>query len=596
MKPSYLSRGFELRVAVVAASLLMPAFVGRAQSADSTNPGDVVQMSRFDVKDSTDSSYGVTTATSGLKSRQALLDISTPVQVMPRALIDDLGFVWLTQDYARFVASGLNSYGSNNQFYLRGQRVTPMFKNGIQYYSSVDDALTVETVEVVKGINSSLFGSLPAVSGMVMESTKIPLAQSRNTVALLGSSNGTFRTELDFTGPLEAKLFGARVSYRLLAALQDGDLKQISHDDRTIVSPSIQFDWKTTTLRFRYEYSNISDFGLYTNSFLNENNQVSTIGGRDQTYKAPWSRTHLKKNEIETNLITRYTSDFEGRLQIAFYQELRSDHDNRAFLVATPGGTGLAANAIIPVTPQSTLASTVLDLAQTQNTFVINDDYVGNFDLGSSPQQLNFGFNLDYLYNSQGLVQPYLGSMSVINPVYSADPGPQSISGAATTITETKVGSLYLQDQAKFFTDRLILTLGGNWGFNQVVSHKPVATATYLESKGSDLTYKMAAVYKVTSQVSLYTSRATAFVPQGPGIVGQNGQPLPSITSTAEEFGVKTDGLFDGKLSGSIGAFTSATLNQPIGINPGTANFYSINGGRTDTRGLELNQAAARRD
>ncbi len=580
-----------LRIAAVvlltAGGLAWPV-VGRAQASDQSADSDVVKMSRFDVKESPDDSYGVKAATSGLKSQQILLDISSPVQVLPRSLIDDLGFVWLTQDYARFVASGLNSYGANNQFYLRGQRVTPMFKNGIQYYSSVDDALSIETVEVVKGINSSLFGSLPAVSGMVMESTKIPLSKARNTIALIGGSDGTLRTEMDFTGPLNGKLFGARMSYRFLAALQNGDMEQISHDNRIVISPSFQLDWRKTTLRLRQEYSDITDFGLYTNNFLDERNQVSTIGGRDQTYKAPWSRSRFKKSETEVNIITRFTGDFEGRLQLAYYQELRSDHDNRAFLTATPTGTSLASNAIITVTPLSTLASTVLDLAQTQQTFVINDDYVSNFDIGSSPQQVNFGFGLNYLYNSQGLVQPYIGSMSVINPVLSADPGPQSITGAATTITETDVGCLYLQDQAKLFGEKLILTLGGNWGYNKVISHKPVASPTYLEARGSDLTYKTAMVYKLTPQVSAYASRATAFVPQGPGVVGQNGQPLPPITSTASEFGFKSDGLFDGKLSGSIAGYTSTTLNQPIGVNPGTANFYSINGGRTDTRGLEF--------
>lgn len=575
----------------LAAALLALTSVAHAQAAAAAGSKDeVVTMSRFDVRESTDNSYGVTNATAGLKSTQSLLEIAAPIQVLPRALIDNLGFNWLTQDYARFVASGLNSYGGNNQFYLRGQRVTPMFKNGIQYYSSVDDALTVETVEVVKGINASLFGSLPAVSGMVMESTKIPLSTQRNTLTLIGGLDGAiFRTELDSTGPLSKKGDGTRVSYRMLAAYQKGDQKQLQNDDRVVISPSIQFDWKTTTLRLRYEYSSIKDFGLYTNNFLDENNNPSVFGGRDTTYKAPWSWSEFRKSEIEANLITRFTPDVEGRLQVAYYEEQRGDHDNRAYLVATPTGSSLAGNTIIPVNAATTMASTVLDLAQTQQTFTINDDYVANFTAFNVSQQTNFGFGLNYLYNSQGLVQPVISRFTLGNPVLPADPGPQAIPGSATTINDTRIAYLYAQDQFKFLDDRLIATIGLNWGYNKVITHKPIgAAAVYSEAQGADLTNKTALVWRFTPRTSVFASRATAFVPQGPGVVGADGRPLPSITSTAYEAGLKADGLLDGKISGSLAYFKSETVNQPIGVNPGTANFYSINGGSTTTHGVEF--------
>lgn len=579
-----------LVAALLAAAVLPSSPTVRAQTAAEPPKEEIVTLSRFDVRESTDNSFGIANATAGLKSTQPLIEIPSAIQVLPRVLIDSLGFNWLTQDYARFVASGLNSYGGNNQFYLRGQRVTPMFKNGIQYYSSVDDALTVETVEVVKGVNASLFGSLPAVSGMVMESTKIPLHTQRNSLTLIGATDSSiYRAELDSTGPLAKSATGPKISYRLLAAYQKGDMKQLQNDDRVVISPSIQFDWKTTTLRLRYEYSDIKDFGLYTNNFLDEKNEPSVFGGRDTTYKAPWSWSTFKKSELEANLITRFSPDVEGRLQIAYYQEIRADHDNRAFLVSTPTGGSLSSNVIIPVNAATTMAATVLDLAQTQQTVSINDDYVANFKALGVSQQLNFGLGANYLYNSQGLVQPVIGRFTLGNPVLPADPGAQPIPGSATTINDTRVGYLYGQDQLKFLDDRLIATVGLNWGFNEVITHKPIgAAAVYSEAKGSDLTNKTALVWKFTPKTALFGSRATAFVPQGPGVVGADGRPLPAITSTAYEAGLKADGLLDGKVTGSFAYFKSETVNQPIGVNPGTANFYNINGGSTKTDGLEF--------
>ena len=222
----------------LAAALLAVTSTVRAQAvaAAETPKEEIVTMSRFDVKESSDNSYGVTSATAGLKSNQPLIEISSPIQVLPRILMENLGVNWLTTDYARFVSSGLNSYGANNQFYLRGQRVTPMFKNGVQYFSSVDDAFSVETVEVVKGVNSSLFGSMPQVSGMVMESTKIPLSVSKNTLGISGLADGAvLRAELDSTGPLGKELFGAKASYRFLAVGQNNTVSTPERETTRVV-------------------------------------------------------------------------------------------------------------------------------------------------------------------------------------------------------------------------------------------------------------------------------------------------------------------------------------------------------------------------
>ena len=129
---------------VLAAALVVPS-VASAQGTAAAAREEAITLSRFEVSSSVDKSYNVTSATAGLKTRQELIDIAGSIQIVPRVLIEDLGNFPYPSDFAKYVSSGVTSFGANNLFYIRGERLTKTFKNGAEYFPSIDDDVTTET-------------------------------------------------------------------------------------------------------------------------------------------------------------------------------------------------------------------------------------------------------------------------------------------------------------------------------------------------------------------------------------------------------------------------------------------------------------------
>ncbi|MBL9199325.1 MAG: hypothetical protein JNL39_02410 [Opitutaceae bacterium] len=574
-------------VCVFAAALsLAPAVF--AQGAPAAARDEAVTLSRFEVTASVDKSYNVSNATAGLKTRQELIDIAGSIQIVPRLLIEDLGNFPYPSDFAKYASSGVASFGANNLFYIRGERLTKTFKNGAEYFPSIDDDVTTETMEVVKGAQAVLFGTRPVTQGMLLRTTKNPIYKNKGSIRALVDSNGLLRGEVDVGGPVDMSS-GFKSAYRFVAAQQSGQQYQDDlFDDRTIVSPSFQFDLRDTTIRLRYEYSRIKTSGLFANNFLDQNNNVSYISGRRQGYKAPWSNSVFTKHEIEGTVIHRFTKQFESKLQVAFYSERRSDHDSRA---ANNNANLLGANGILEATDSQRFS--LLTLAQTQKLSSVVNDYIAEFSVSGLRQQTNFGWSASTQADSQGLVttaliSPQTGTVvfPMVNPIFPANPVDPVIPGAATTVQQRDAANIYLQHQAHVINDMLIATVAGTWAWSSNTSHLDVLNAAFRESKGDKGLYRLGLVYKPRKDISLFASRATNFVPSGADDRDQSGRPLPPSTGRVDEVGVKAAGL-QGMVTGSIVWFRAVTANLPVRFNLGTPQVYAAPAGVATSEGME---------
>lgn len=583
---------FRLVLAAALSAASAPSFISsaRAQGVAAAAKEEAIELSRFEVRAKADNSYNVSTATAGLKTRQELIDIPGSVQIVPRNLIEDLGNFPYPSDFAKYAASGVASFGGNNLFYMRGERLTRTFKNGVEYFPSIDDDVTTETMEVVKGAQAVLFGTRPVTQGMLLRTTKNPLHVRKGSVRAIVDSNGLLRGELDLTGPLAANVGGAKAAYRFVVAQQEGKFYQDGvFDDRTVLAPSLQLDWKDTTARLRYEYSRIKTSGLFPNNFLDQNNRLSYIAGRRQGYKAPWSNSVFTKHEVESTVIHRFTRDFESKLQAAYFSERRYDHDSRA---NNANANLLGANGVVDAT--DFVRFNLLTLHQIQKMASVVNDYIAVFDVADRPQQTNFGWAASSVYDEQGLLftaltSPATGTTAfdIRNPVWPANPADPVLPGTANTIQRRDAANLYLQHQAHLIRDTLIATVGGSWSWSSNSSHLDVINAAYKESKGDKGLYKVGLVYKARKDVSVFVSQATNFAPPGADDRDQNGTPLPPTLGKVREVGVKTTAL-DGRVTGSIVWFRNDATNLPVRFNLGLPSVYAIAAGSVRTEGLEF--------
>lgn len=577
------------------AALSLAAILAAPLVAQTTVPPkeEIVTLPRFAVVVAKDNSYGVAQATAGLKTRQALIDVAGAVQVMPRTMIEDLGYFPYPSDFAKYASSGVASFGGNNLYYMRGERLTRTFKNGIEYFPSIDDDVTTETIEIVKGAQAVLFGTRPVTQGMILRTTKVPLYSARNTVRTIVDEHGLLRAEVDSTGPLPEGIAGSRAAYRVVGAWQDGNQFQDDlFDDRLVFSPSLQLDWRNTTLRTRYEYSRIKTSGLFANNFLDQTNRISTISGRNQGYKAPWSNSLFTKHEFETVLNHRFGSNFESNLQLAYFSEERSDHDSR---LAVNNSVLLGSNGIVD--SSDFLRFNLLTLAQMQKMFSVVNDYIAEFDVNGRRQQTNFGWAASSARDAQALLQtalisPQTGTTNfpIINPVFGPDPVDPVLPGSANTIQRRDAANVYVMHQSHLLNERLIATVAGSWSWSDNTSRLDTPTAPLKQSKGDKPLYRAGLVYKVRPDLSLFASRATNFVPSGADDRDPNGSPLPPSTGLVNELGVKSAWL-DGRVSGSVIWFRNETANLPVRYNIGTPQLYALPAGKVTTEGFEFDLA-----
>lgn len=569
------------------ATTLLLASAGRAQT---TAPAEeTVELSRFEVRAKTDKSYNISSATAGLKTRQDLIDIPGAIQIVPRNLIEDLGNFPYPSDFAKYASSGVASFGANNLFYMRGERLTRTFKNGVEYFPSIDDDVTTETMEVVKGAQAVLFGTRPVTQGMLLRTTKNPLYTRKGSLRAIVDSNGLLRGEFDLTGPLSASVAGAKAAYRVVGAVQEGDQYQDDlFDNRTVLSPSAQLDWKDTTVRLRYEYSRIKTSGLFANNFLDEANEISYISGRKQGYKAPWSNSVFTKHELEATVIHRFTRDFESKLQVAYFSERRSDHDNR---LAINNSILLGANGVVDST--DVLRFNLLTLAQMQKMSSVVNDYIVEYDLGTRHQQTNFGWAASSATDEQALafatmISPQTGTSSfpIINPNFGPDLPDSALPGTTNTVQRRDAANVYVLHQAHLLKDKLIATVAGSWSWASNTSHLDVINPVLKESVGDKPLYRLGLVFKPRADLSFFASKATNFVPSGADDRDQTGAPLPPSTGEVTEFGVKTT-AFNGKVTGSIIWFENITANLPVRFNLGTPQVYALAAGVATAKGFE---------
>lgn len=574
-------------VAAFAATLLLIT-PGHAQTA-APAADETLVLSRFEVRAKTDKSYNITSATAGLKTRQDLIDIPGAIQIVPRNLIEDLGNFPYPSDFAKYASSGVASFGGNNLFYMRGERLTRTFKNGIEYFPSIDDDVTTETMEVVKGAQAVLFGTRPVTQGMLLRTTKNPLYTRKGSVRAIVDSNGLIRGEFDLTGPISTELAGARMAYRVVGAQQEGDLYQDNlFDNRTVLSPTLQLDWKDTTVRLRYEFSHIKTSGLFPNNFLDQNNEISYISGRRQGYNAPWSYSSFDKHEFESTVIHRFTRDFESKLQVAYFSEDRHDHDTR---IAVNNAAILGANGIVDAT--DIVRFNLLTLAQLQKMASVVNDYIVEYDLGTHHQQTNFGWAASSVDDEQALVftpliSPQTGTTSfpIINPDFGPDVPDAPLPGSVNTVQRRDAANIYVLHQTHLLKDKLIATAAGSWSWASNTSHLDVINPVLKESVGDKPLYRLGLVFKPRADLSFFASKATNFVPSGADDRDQSGAPLPPSTGTVTEFGVKTTAL-NGKVTGSIVYFENVTANLPVRFNLGTPQVYAVAAGVATAKGLE---------
>ncbi|WP_321824213.1 TonB-dependent siderophore receptor [Xanthomonas citri] len=518
--------------------------------------------------------YRALSITGATKTDASLRDLPISARVLDRTLLEDAGVTDLAG--ALELASGItkanNLGGLWDSYSMRGFTGDPNFSsdymvngfNASRGYNGLRDAANTQSIEVIKGPASALYGR-GEPGGAVNIVTKKPLFQPQHSVDVSAGSFDSYRAAIDSTGPLSEN-----VAYRLNVMHKDQhSFRDTVDSDSTLLAPSLLWmPAPDTTVSYELEAVRLHtpfDRGvtaiggdanrLPASRFLGEprdgdidlhstGHQVFVVHGLDQTWSLQGGATYRDSG-------MRGFSTEPWTLQ-ADQRSLRRERRYRDYQ-----GRDIAARA----------------------------EVLGGFQAGRVTHNVLFGIDGNrsddsrFQQRARSAATPY--SIDVLAPRYGvAQPGRLS------TITDTderqQVWGVYAQDQIDLGA-RWKALLGLRYDYYQQQDLDNHLRGTTQRASDGVVSPRAGMTLHVDDALSLYASAAAGFRPNSG--VGANGQSFAPEKSRSLEAGLKYVQPGDG-LEATVAAFRIDKKNV-LSLDPADTSF-SLPVGQMRSQGLEL--------
>ncbi len=530
-------------------------------------------------------------------------DLENPAadQLINEELLREVGAISLDDalDLSASVARQNNFGGLWNSFSIRGfsgdiNLPSGFLVNGFNAgrgFGGPRDMVGIESVEVLKGPRSALFGR-GEPGGTINLVTKRPQFDTGGYIqGTIGEWN-QYRVEGDYQTVLGDS---DNVGLRLVGFYEDSDsFREPAESEKLGFYPSL--NWKIsekTDLTYDLEFTSqelpfdrgvvhSDEFGFSPRDFfVGENVPIETevIGHQfelQNNFSDNWSflggigfrETTLEGNAFEPQFGSRQTYFQNGETISRFFRS--RDFDSEYFVLrgelAGEFETGQLRHRVI----------VGVDYDRFDNTLVI-DRYRSRFrgDINAlTPADIATHLILD-----------------IDNPTYAANLNPAA--GANTNRNEVLKGyGVYIQDQIDI-SEKLQIRLGARFDdFEQDLTNRLASPSTTITSSDDRFSPQFGAVYRVNDGVSLYASFGEGYRQQT-GQDFQGNQFDPNITESTE-VGLKID--LD-QMSETIDGSVNVTLFQVEQSNflvnddrpAATAvGFFSIPAGEAESTGLEF--------
>ena len=531
--------------------------------------------------------------------------LETPAanQSIDLELLRDVGALNLNDalDLSASVARQNNFGGLWNSFSIRGfsgdiNLPSGFLVNGFNAgrgFGGPRDLVGIESVEVLKGPRSALFGR-GEPGGTINLITKRPQFRTGGDVRLTVGSWSQVRLEGDVQSTFGT---GDNVGVRAVGFYEDAEsFRRTVETERLGFYPSVTWQVaENTKATYELEYTRqdipfdrgvafSEEFGFTPRrTFVGEPGdgpiETEVVGHQievQHNFSDNWSvlggfgyrDTSLEGNASETNFGGRQTYFLDGQTLSRFFRF--RDFDSEYTVLR---------GEIAGVFETGSLRHRVLfgaDYDRFENRLFILRFRPGFFPGGTDINTLD---PAEYLF------------LDVFNPVYGQFPQP--VPGPNTDRAEDLDGiGIYVQDQIDI-NERLQIRLGLRWDdFEQDLTNLRADPATTTTSSDSRVSPQFGAVYRVNDGFSLYASYGEGFRQQT-GSDFQGNQFDPNLTESAE-VGFKADlaNFFD-RMTGSVTVSLFQVDQSNILVNDDrpeavAAGFFSLPAGEARSRGLEL--------
>lgn len=574
-----------------------------------------LEVSPFDVSARLDSGYRASNSVSGSRFDAPIRELPFAIQAFTKSFIKDQKPVNIL-DIARYspgVTYRSNDFNEGNaNLAIRGFAVGSIAGGNIQILRdgfngpSIFDFTNISRVEVVKGPASFLYGQV-APGGIVNIITKSPQAEFEATATARYGSYNQFRCEADVTGPAIKTLF-----YRIAVSFDEDMHYWKPYNAYSLnISPSLL--WKPNkhvkiSLKYENFYKNEEPQVMQKPGYNSQAGIVPTaedpnLSGADVPgLPDNWnSMSEVDFRRSTTNGLNAWI-DFNANE----HWDLRAGYSHQMYHVDAlfSGNLGMSNN------------NTYMQGRRLRKQIYTNwgntyqADAVGKYNFGWTNLRLLFG--AQYVNRrfdreaGQAPNDPALGSNPIASPLPLWDLHDPSTWNRKVTIplsalTENPFNqtinyedkSVYGSVTFSFLNNRFLALAGWRLTSTNSQLNDNLINKSEPNASVSMVTPQYGLLYKLTGELSLFSSYSKSFVP-GTFLLNN----IDGTTSSAKptkgrgyEAGVKAD-LFGGRLSGTVTCFDIRNENivndLSVTNNVGIVTIYSIQSGEQRSTGVEL--------
>jgi outer membrane receptor for ferric coprogen and ferric-rhodotorulic acid len=324
------------------------------------------------------------------------------------------------------------------------------------------------------------------------------------------------------------------------------------------IHPTFQVDFKDTTVRLAFDYIDLTT-GAAQN-FVLPDGQVYTGAGRDEQYQAKGVMEDHTQIRERATLLHRFSPNWEAKLHVTHI-----DYERQ--------GSVLLPNNLDLVNQR--LGLRARRNFQRFDNWIVNQDFLGNYKIGSLANQSALGFTLTDEINRAAFTNSTtfgVQQVPIANPQMDriAVPSYASYTPVHTTgsWTNNRRSTYYYQHQIEAIPERLTFVAGATYAALQVndvpaIEQRNAAGGTRVVNYEEWL-HRYGAVFNITKEIALYALESTTFAPQSNSNTRDiNGALLPAQDGKGQEVGLKT-ALFGGKLSTTVSYFDLELTNVAI--------------------------------
>lgn len=518
------------------------------------------------------------------KADVPILDTPTTVNVVSKQLLQDRQPTELID--ALSSVSGVSQantlggiFDSIQKRGFGGNRDNSIMRNGLQAGPSRNFGPTTDTVEVLKGPASVLYG-IQDPGGVINVITKKPLKQPRYVLSGTVGNRNMWGTQLDLTGPL-----GNGFSYRFIYDKNEKDYwRNFGKFKNTTYAPSLAWENDNTKVLIAYEHLD------YKQPFDRGANLLTSTGELpdipvERRLDEPYDITSGKTDNFQLKIEHRLNDNWKLNLDYGYARAIYDYNQARILAInntTQPMDVDVTTTRTVTLNPGYVLRSLEAIRNADQRVHSGSINTVGEFAIGNIANRMVIG--VDATRNYRNLERYPRGTVTseinIDNPVYT---NPNITFTPASNTNQTnnvKTVGVYIQDTA-YLTDKFIVTGGLRYEYFDQLAGRGIPFKANTDQHGGKLLYQLGSVYKFTPNWTIYGNYAESFRPQY-SIANPVDSDLKPEEGKSFEIGSKFENSY---LSTTLALFNIDKKN--VGETNATTNeLYIV--GKQRSRGIEL--------